>query len=76
LVAESSIPVILAGGIGPENVYKGIETVHPAGVDSCTCTNAVDGNGRPIRFRKDPEKVKAMVRSVRKYDQLNASRIC
>lgn len=61
LVKASPIPVILAGGIGPENVREGILAVRPAGVDSCTLTNAVDGAGRPIRFKKDPEKVKKMV---------------
>ena len=61
LVQKSRIPVILAGGIGPENVASGIAKVLPAGVDSCTLTNRVDGMGRMIRFQKDPEKVKAMI---------------
>jgi phosphoribosylanthranilate isomerase len=66
LVEYSGIPVILAGGISPDNVGAGIEQVHPAGVDSCTLTNAVDDNGRPIRFQKDPARVKAFVTAVRK----------
>ncbi len=74
LVSVSSIPVILAGGIGPENVFEGIAKVNPAGVDSCTRTNATDDNGFPIRFRKDAEKVEAMVRAVREYDRIHASR--
>ena len=61
LVAGVRIPVVLAGGISPENVAEGIRRVRPFGVDSCTCTNAVDENGRCIRFRKDPERVKALV---------------
>jgi phosphoribosylanthranilate isomerase len=61
LVAGCRIPVVLAGGISPENVAEGIRRVRPFGVDSCTCTNAVDENGRCIRFRKDPERVKALV---------------
>ncbi|MDL2328362.1 phosphoribosylanthranilate isomerase [Desulfosarcina sp. OttesenSCG-928-A07] len=65
LVSESRIPVILAGGISPENVEEGIRTVRPYGVDSCTCTNAVDDDGRPIRFKKDPKKVRALVDAVR-----------
>jgi phosphoribosylanthranilate isomerase len=61
LVRQSRIPVILAGGIGPDNVSRGIAHVSPAGVDSCTLTNAVDADGRVVRFQKDPEKVRAMV---------------
>ena len=66
LVLQSRIPVVLAGGIGPMNVAAGIREVHPAGVDSCTLTNAVDSDNRSIRFKKDPEKVKAMVTAARK----------
>ncbi len=65
LVAASRIPVILAGGIGPDNVAAGISAVQPAGVDSCTGTNAVGADGRQIRFQKDPDKVRAMVQIVR-----------
>ena len=68
LVLESSIPVILAGGISPENVAEGINAVAPAGVDSCTLTNAVDENGKTVRFRKDLEKVKRMVANARQKD--------
>lgn len=65
LVRQSGIPVILAGGIGPENVAKGILKVSPAGVDSCTLTNAVDNRGNARRFRKDPARVKMMVQNAR-----------
>jgi phosphoribosylanthranilate isomerase len=71
LVQESRIPVVLAGGISPENVSDGIRQVRPFGVDSCTCTNAVDGKRRPIRFRKDPARVRALVSEVRKADGAN-----
>ena len=65
LVEASRIPVILAGGISPENVVEGIQRVRAAGIDSCTLTNAVDKNGLPIRFKKDLNKVKRLVRAVR-----------
>jgi phosphoribosylanthranilate isomerase len=65
LVRQSRIPVILAGGIGPSNVADGIRAVDPAGVDSCTLTNALDANEAPIRFKKDPVKVRAMVTAAR-----------
>lgn len=69
LVRESKIPVILAGGLSPENVYKGVTEVRPAGADSCTRTNRVDGEGRTIRFEKDFDRVKRFVEEVRKAEK-------
>ena len=63
LVAAVPVPVILAGGLSPENVAEGIRRVRPAGVDSCTATNAVDESGKPVRFRKDIEKVRSFYRN-------------
>ena len=68
LVKESGIPVILAGGISPDNVYDCIKQTRPFGVDSCTLTNALDGKGRPIRFKKDPEKVTRFMEEVRRAE--------
>ena len=65
LVASCRIPVILAGGISPGNVAEGIRRVRPAGVDSCTLTNAHDKSGAPIRFKKDLQKVKQLVNTLR-----------
>jgi phosphoribosylanthranilate isomerase len=56
IVASVKTPVILAGGLGPDNVLEAIQTVHPAGVDSKTKTDRSDGDG------KDIEKVKEFVR--------------
>ena len=69
LVRRSAIPVILAGGISPENAEAGIAAVLPAGVDSCTGTNAVDEKGRPIRFRKDPARVRMLVEAARRAEK-------
>ena len=69
LVATSRIPVILAGGIAPENVFEGIRNVSPAGVDSCTRTNAIDFEGRSVRFKKDLDKVKRLVAETRRAEQ-------
>lgn len=66
LVEASGIPVILAGGITPDNVSEGIRQVRPAGVDSCTGTNATDHHGRPIRFQKDMTKVQHLIAAARK----------
>jgi phosphoribosylanthranilate isomerase len=69
LIQSSNIPVILAGGITPDNVFDGIIQVMPAGVDSCTGTNALDPEGRSIRFKKDLEKVKHMVDETRRAEK-------
>jgi phosphoribosylanthranilate isomerase len=66
VVRNSRIPVILAGGLSPENVYEAALKIRPAGVDSCTLTNAVDGEGKPIRFQKDFAKVAAFVAEARR----------
>jgi phosphoribosylanthranilate isomerase len=55
IVDDVGIPVILAGGIGPENVAAAIAAVRPAGVDSKTRTDRPDGTG------KDLAKVEAFV---------------
>lgn len=68
LVRQSGIPVILAGGISPENAAEAIARTRPAGVDSCTLTNARDDRGEPIRFRKDIAKVQALVAAVRRAE--------
>jgi phosphoribosylanthranilate isomerase len=68
LTLKSSLPVILAGGLSPDNVYAAIMQVRPFGVDSCTRTNAVDEHGKPIRFLKDFSAVDAFVKAVRQAE--------
>jgi phosphoribosylanthranilate isomerase len=60
LIVESvRVPVILAGGLGPENVAEAIRQVHPSGVDSKTKTDK-DGS-----HEKDIEKVRAFVKQAK-----------
>jgi phosphoribosylanthranilate isomerase len=73
LVENANIPVILAGGISPQNVTDGIRQVRPAGVDSCTRTNVLDKSGKPIRFKKDLVKVETLVEQVRAAEKSLAS---
>jgi phosphoribosylanthranilate isomerase len=58
LVKMASKPVILAGGLTPQNVAEGIATVRPVGVDAHTGVEGADG-------RKDRAKVRAFVRAAR-----------
>ncbi len=65
VVARVDVPVILAGGLSPDNVADAVRAVRPAGVDSLTFTNeAVAGGG----FRKDLDAVERFVRAARAAD--------
>ncbi|HEY2563340.1 MAG TPA: phosphoribosylanthranilate isomerase [Acidimicrobiales bacterium] len=57
------VPVILAGGLGPENVAEAIAAVNPAGVDSETRTSRLDD-----KRRKDLGAVRRFVEIARSID--------
>lgn len=59
LVEESPKPVILAGGLTPDNVADAIRAVRPAGVDSHTGVEDPGG-------RKSPDKVRRFVEEARR----------
>lgn len=58
LVELSTRPVILAGGLTPDNVRQAILNVHPAGVDAHTGVEGPDG-------RKDRNKIQRFVAEAR-----------
>jgi phosphoribosylanthranilate isomerase len=62
IVNAVRVPVILAGGLSPENVADAIRAVRPWGVDSLTHTNRpLSGGG----FRKDLDRVRAFIAAAR-----------
>ncbi|MCX8026045.1 MAG: phosphoribosylanthranilate isomerase [Thermanaerothrix sp.] len=64
IVEAVNVPVILAGGLSPENVAEAIRLVRPYGVDSNTHTNYP---GSPVE--KDLQRIAAFVQAVRRAMQ-------
>ncbi len=60
IVEAVRTPVILAGGLGPENVAEAIRTVRPAGVDSKTKTDRSGSHAKDLdRVRRFYEAARA-----------------
>ena len=59
-LVSSELPLILSGGLAPENVAEAMERVRPWVVDVASGTER-DG-------RKDPERVRAFIEAVRRQD--------
>lgn len=55
------VPIVLSGGLSPDNVGEGIATTRPFAVDTASGTEAAPG-------KKDPAKVKAFFAAVTQAD--------
>ncbi|MFB6109902.1 MAG: phosphoribosylanthranilate isomerase [Halodesulfurarchaeum sp.] len=53
-LAQLDVPLVLAGGLTPENVAEAVETVEPYAVDAASGVEAEPG-------RKDPDRVRSFV---------------
>ena len=62
---RAGVPVVLSGGLTPDNVGHAIAAVHPFAVDTASGTEAEPG-------RKDPRKVTAFFRAVAAADRETA----
>ena len=56
IIESVTIPVIIAGGLGPDNIAQAIDQTHPWGVDSLTKTSRFFPDGT---FEKDIDLVRA-----------------
>jgi phosphoribosylanthranilate isomerase len=59
---DPSVPLVLSGGLTPENVAAAIEAAEPWAVDTASGTEAAPG-------RKDPERLEAFFRAVEAADR-------
>lgn len=65
IVEEVNCRVIIAGGLGPDNIEEAIEKIHPWGVDSFTKTSDVFPDKTS---KKNIEKIKDFVKKAKKYE--------
>jgi phosphoribosylanthranilate isomerase len=63
----SPVPIIVAGGLTPDNVTQMLETVKPYAVDVSSGVELAPG-------RKDPAKLKAFIQAVRSFDSAFATK--
>ena len=57
---RGKVPVLLAGGINPDNAAAGLEAVMPDGLDLCSGVEAAPG-------KRDPAKVRELMQAVRQF---------
>lgn len=68
-LVEEGYRIVLAGGLTPQNVARGIETVHPWGIDVASGVEASKG-------KKDPDKVRAFISNAGLVSSPHQSRGC
>lgn len=62
IVDSVKTPIVLAGGLGPDNVYEAVKRIRPWCVDSLTRTSVFEDG---VCIRKDKELVRQFVENAR-----------
>lgn len=60
VVAQCSLPILLAGGIGPDNAAEALAQVHPAGLDASSRLELYFGKKDPLKVRALGQVVKGL----------------
>jgi phosphoribosylanthranilate isomerase len=68
LATSLAQPMILSGGLTPDNVGSAVRALRPWAVDVSSGVEEIGEDGRPRKGIKDPARIDAFIRGVRNAD--------
>jgi phosphoribosylanthranilate isomerase len=68
LPAAPDRPLVLSGGLTPQNVGDAIRAVRPWAVDVSSGVEARGADGKPVKGVKDPARMALFIEEVRNAD--------